>query len=77
MRITKTYILDCNLLDKLIACGRHKPPVFLDADCTIGLPVNSLWSHDDGAGRPLTLASFQDVQDTTSLEYVKYSNHVD
>ncbi|KAF7532741.1 hypothetical protein G7054_g7685 [Neopestalotiopsis clavispora] len=48
------------LLDRLVSCGRNRPPTLLDSDCTIKLP-----SKDDDfrGGRPSTSVTLDDILD--------------
>lgn len=60
------------LLDRLASCGRGKPCVVLDSDCTIRLPLNS----DPALGGPElegpTLAQIHDVPDRPPLKSTDY-----
>ncbi|KAH9882750.1 hypothetical protein J1614_000116 [Plenodomus biglobosus] len=56
------------LLDKLMACGRDRPPVILDADCTVRLPVNPCSFHNQLGPDPPTLAAIQEIPNIAPLE---------
>ncbi|ETS77220.1 hypothetical protein PFICI_11094 [Pestalotiopsis fici W106-1] len=48
------------LLDRLVSCGRNRPPTLLDSDCTIKLPCKD---EDFSGGRPSTSTTLDDVLD--------------
>lgn len=56
------------LLDKLVACGRDRPPVLLDADCTVRLPVDPCSFQNNMGAEPPTLAAIQEIPDVAPLE---------
>ncbi|KAI8943402.1 hypothetical protein NX059_001414 [Plenodomus lindquistii] len=56
------------LLDKLMSCGRDRPPVILDADCTVRLPVNPCSFQNPLGPEPPTLAAIQEIPDVAPLE---------
>ncbi|CBX93629.1 hypothetical protein IAQ61_008295 [Plenodomus lingam] len=56
------------LLDKLMACGRDRPPVILDVDCTVRLPVNPCSFQNEFGPQPPTLAIIQEIPDMAPLE---------
>lgn len=56
------------LLDKLVSCGRHRPPMLLDVDCKVRLPVNPCSFKDTLKTQPPTLAAIQDIPDVAPLE---------
>jgi hypothetical protein len=56
------------LLDRLISCGRNRPPSLLDSDCTIRLPSNLHSVHNDSRIERPTLAEIHDIPGTALLE---------
>lgn len=46
------------LLDRLVSCGRNRPPTLLDSDCTIRLPCKD---HDFSGGLPSTSTTLDTV----------------
>ncbi|KAJ4983153.1 hypothetical protein SVAN01_11337 [Stagonosporopsis vannaccii] len=56
------------ILDKLVSCGRHRPPTLLDADCKVRLPVNPCSLPTSLQAEPPTLAAIQEIPDMPALE---------
>lgn len=56
------------LLDRLVSCGRNRPPALLDTDCTIRLPSRPYSFRKDSNTDPPTLAAIHDIPDKALLE---------
>jgi hypothetical protein len=56
------------LLDRLVSCGRNRPPALLDTDCSIRLPLSPLSLRQDTNTDQQTLAAIHEIPDTPVLE---------
>lgn len=56
------------ILDKLVSCGRHRPPTLLDVDCKVRLPVDQSFLRATPDTQLPTLAAIQEIPDVPPLE---------
>ncbi|KAL6705200.1 hypothetical protein ACN47E_007160 [Coniothyrium glycines] len=56
------------LLDRLMSCGRDRPPLLLDSDCTIKLPSNPASIRTELGSDIPTLAILQEIPSVAPLE---------
>lgn len=56
------------LLDRLVSCGRNRPPTLLDNDCTIQLPCAEDQLRYGLSAEPPTLATMNEIPDVVSLK---------
>lgn len=56
------------LLDRLMSCGRDRPPLLLDTDCTIQLPSNPCSIRTELGSELPTLAAVHEIPSVAPLE---------
>ncbi|KAH7064098.1 fungal-specific transcription factor domain-containing protein [Paraphoma chrysanthemicola] len=56
------------ILDRLSSCGKNRPFVLLDSDCTSRLPLNRNPALDETASQAPTLAEIHDIPDQAPLK---------